>query len=130
MKIENCIYSNLEKTHIDCLRNGLPFTASLTDPEQYGVDLYNAIVNGEHGEVADFVPYTPTQEELAFLIRSKRDLLLSELDVIVSNPIRWNSFTDSKKQEFIDYRQLLLDMPQQLNFPFDVVYPNLPFVGD
>jgi hypothetical protein len=128
MKIENCIYANAEKTQIDCLRNGLPFTASLTDPEQYGVDLYNAIVNGKYGEIADFVPYIPTQEELAFLIRSKRDLLLSELDVIVSNPIRWNSFTNSKKQEFIDYRQLLLDVPKQINFPNSVLFPEPPLI--
>ena len=31
----------------------IPFTASATDVEQHGRDLYNAFVNGEHGAIAD-----------------------------------------------------------------------------
>ena len=37
----------------DNTQEWLAFTASATDTEQHGKDLYNAFVNGEHGEIAD-----------------------------------------------------------------------------
>jgi len=37
----------------DDTQEWLPFTASPDDIEQHGKDLYNAIVAGEHGAIAD-----------------------------------------------------------------------------
>jgi len=65
----------------------------------------------------------PTAEEQA---RWKRDGLLHELDVIVSNPLRWNAFTEAEQQELADYRQALLDVPQQPNFPDEIDWPQVP----
>jgi len=65
----------------------------------------------------------PSAEEQA---RWKRDGLLYELDAIVSNPLRWNEFDDETKQAYADYRQALLDVPQQPGFPEDVEWPELP----
>lgn len=33
----------------------LPFTADLNDVEEHGVDLYNRIINGEFGTIAEYV---------------------------------------------------------------------------
>ena len=78
------------------------------------------------GGILDYAPVILSDSDLESIIRQNRDQLLLELDAIVSNPIRWQSFSESKKKEFSDYRQLLLDIPQQLNFPSAVVYPQLP----
>lgn len=37
----------------DDTQEWLPFTATSTDVEQHGKDLYNALVNGDHGAIAD-----------------------------------------------------------------------------
>ena len=65
----------------------------------------------------------PTAEEQA---RWKRDGLLYELDAIVSNPLRWAEFDADMQQALADYRQALLDVPQQPGFPEDVEWPELP----
>lgn len=77
-------------------------------------------------EVKEHVNPKPTPEQLAEQARNKRDNLLSELDAIVSNPLRWNRFTEAEKQALANYRQALLDAPQQAGFPEDVEWPVLP----
>ncbi len=72
-----------------------------------------------------FIDYS-TNEEKEADARFDRNTKLLELDQIVSNPIRWNSFTSDIQQEFIKYRQELLDVPQQSNFPNNIVWPNKP----
>jgi len=69
----------------------------------------------------------PTAEEQA---RWKRDGLLYELDAIVSNPLRWNAFTEAEQQKLADYRQALLDVPQQEGFPDVIDWPVNPLGDD
>src|SRR5699024_616641 len=69
----------------------------------------------------------PTAEEKA---RWKRDGLVRELDAIVSNPLRWAEFDEPTKQALADYRQALLDVPQQEGFPDDIDWPVNPLGGD
>ena len=76
----------------------------------------------------DFSAYVaPTQESidaaLAAQVRSERDLLLSVVDVVVSNPLRWASLASDKQTEWAAYRQALLDVPQQSGFPGTVSWP-------
>ena len=66
------------------------------------------------------------QGGLSSIARTSRNTLLGQLDVILSNPLRWESFTEEKKQEFREYRQILLDIPQQPGFPEDIQWPTLP----
>ena len=61
--LTNLRWANLEKTQIDCeittTQFGdeiLPFTASINDVEQHGRDIFNAIVSGEYGTIADYIP--------------------------------------------------------------------------
>ena len=60
--------------------------------------------------------------ELATEIRKQRDALLNETD--------WTQMIDSaldetKKERYRIYRQALRDIPEQENFPYDVVWPTL-----
>jgi hypothetical protein len=49
--------------------------------------------------------------------RKDRNNLLSHLDSVVSNPLRFSSFSELEVQELKDYRQALLDYPQHEDFP-------------
>jgi hypothetical protein len=80
----------------------------------------------------NFAPYAPlTQEDLdAQLIESVRSyrnmLLASEVDPLVSNPLRWNDLTDAQRTAWTQYRAELLNVPQQANFPNNVDWPVKP----
>jgi hypothetical protein len=60
-------------------------------------------------------------------VRSERDQRLqTEVDPLVSNPLRWGSLSAEKQQEWANYRQALLDIPQQSGFPYEVAWPVKP----
>jgi hypothetical protein len=68
----------------------------------------------------------PTSEDLAEEARAKRDnILATVVDPLVSNPFRWADLTSDKQAEWSNYRQELLDVPQQDGFP-TVVWPTNP----
>ena len=82
-----------------------------------------------NGDVAAYVP--PTQAELdaqaAANVRAERDMkLATEVDPIAGNALRWAALTAEQQQAWADYRQALLDIPQQSGFPHDVVWPIKP----
>lgn len=79
-------------------------------------------------EVEEYINPVPTPEQLAEAARSKRDALLQELDIIVSNPLRWTELDDDTKQTLAEYRQALLDVPQQEGFPDNIEWPEMPEV--
>jgi len=58
--------------------------------------------------------------------RTERDSRLVQMDRIVSNPLRWNEMRDDLKQLYVDYRQALLDVPQQSEFPENISWPTPP----
>lgn len=77
-------------------------------------------------EVEAHINPIPTEEELAQQARWERDTLLSELDKVVTNPLRWNTLTKEQQEELSVYRQVLLDVPQQEGFPYDIEWPTSP----
>ena len=90
------------------------FCAHPDDIVSWGPDLFNRAVAGEFGTIAEFVvPSDITGEEALNMIREQRDQILTQVvDPIVSNPLRWASFSSEKQTEWSNYRQALLDMPQ------------------
>jgi hypothetical protein len=102
----------------------LPFTADPNDLEEHGRDVFARAIAGEFGTIAEWTP--PTTEELAANARSQRDTLLQEVDSIVGNPLRWASFSQTQQTACADYRQALLDVPQQPGFPNTINWPTKP----
>ena len=101
----------------------IPYTV---DPADTDTTVDNAAILALVG--SNFGAYVaPTQDELdaalAAQVRSERDLLLSVVDVVVSNPLRWASLASDKQTEWAAYRQALLDVPQQSGFPGTVSWP-------
>ncbi len=100
----------------------VPFTATPHDPELHGREIYSNAIAGMYGEIKpytklDELPETDTQA----LVRKKRNALLSKTD--------WTQLPDvpeSTKNKWAEYRQLLRDIPQQPNFPHEVIWPEQP----
>ena len=81
------------------------------------------------GDFAAYVP--PTQAELdaaaAAGVRADRDnRLVTEVDPIVSNALRWADLTATKQAEWTQYRTDLLNVPDQAGFPTDITWPTKP----
>ena len=80
----------------------------------------------------DFTAYVaPTQAELdaatAARVRSERDnILVTVVDPLVSNPLRWADLTADKQAEWSQYRTDLLGVPQQAGFPTNITWPTKP----
>lgn len=68
---------------------------------------------------------TWTDPTKAKLVRRSRDLEIKNT-IDTMNPMRWESFTTEQKQAWLDYRQALLDIPQQEGFPDNVIWPTKP----
>ena len=59
-------------------------------------------------------------------VRFERNQLLKEMDELVSNPLRWASLSSEKQAEWSQYREDLLNVPQQSGFPLNVTWPVKP----
>lgn len=64
-------------------------------------------------------------EILAKNARIKRNNLLRK-NIDIFNPLRWESLSVEDKQLWLDYRQALLDIPQQQEFPLNIIWPEKP----
>lgn len=125
---------HIGQNRIDCEINHpslgwIPFTCDVTDT---GADFDSVELYARLEADPDTAPYVPpTQEELdamtAKQVRSQRNFILAtEVDPMVSNPLRWNALSADQQQAWADYRIALLDVPQQAGFPNDVVWPTAP----
>ena len=132
MNYRNAQY--IDNIRIDCeiehpVHGWIPYTLDPADTDMTvnNDDLLAAMA--VNGDVAPYVP--PTQAELtaakATQVRAERDMKLStEVDPIAGNTLRWNALTEEQQQAWADYRQALLDVPEQDGFPNNVVWPTKP----
>ena len=101
------------------INEDLPFTADPDDVEAYGRDIYARAVAGEFGSVAPFSAVAPTVDSVKEAVRQARNHKLeTEVDPIVSNPLRWADLTPEQQQAVADYRIALLDMTDNPSFPW------------
>jgi hypothetical protein len=107
----------------------IPYTINPADVDQtINNDDLMSLIN-EAGGPSAYVG--PTDEELyamaANSVRRQRDSLLrSEVDPIITNPLRWAELSADQQQAYVDYRTALLNVPQQAGFPHDVAWPTKP----
>lgn len=116
---------------VDLTLNGVTETVGYVavkgDVAETGQWVYEQIMSGAAGPIAEFTPPPPpTDEELAMSARAHRGYLLQGVDVIVSNPLRWSSYSEEQQAVIAKYRQDLLDITDQEGFPRDIVWPQSP----
>jgi hypothetical protein len=105
----------------------IPYTL---DPADTDTTIDNNAVMALIGDY--FTAYVPpTQEEIdaaaAAQVRAERDnRLVTEVDPIISNPLRWADMTTEEQQAWSTYRTALLDITDQAGFPHDVTWPTKP----
>jgi hypothetical protein len=70
-----------------------------------------------------------TDEINALGIRTERnDILITFVDPVVSNQLRWGALTDAQQTKVTDYRTNLLNITDQSTFPTSVAWPTRPSV--
>jgi len=116
---------------VDLTMNGVTeavgYIADKDDVAETGQWVYAQIMGGDAGEIEDYTPPAPpTDEYLAEMARNDRDSRLRYLDTILTNPLRWAAYSDEQKTVITKYRQDLLDLPQQPNFPTEITWPTSP----
>lgn len=81
------------------------------------------ITADSNGNPVAIDPPTPTGEQLALAVRTKRDQLISDTDYLImpDYPI-----TTDKLGLVKTYRQLLRDITKQLGFPVNIDWPQMP----
>lgn len=78
----------------------------------------------ENGKIVPRM-YTELAWASAAAVRATRDsLLVKHVDRF--NAIRFESLNGAKQKAWIEYRQALLNVPQQEGFPFDISWPTPP----
>ena len=93
---------------------GKLFDYSVPPDEWAEADSIARVVNGK---VVLGFPQDIKREKQEQVIRNERYLRLRQCDKM--SPMRWNSLTEEQKQAWVNYRQALLDIPQQEGFPWD-----------
>ncbi len=102
----------------------IPYTISASDTDQ---TIDNTALLALIG--SDFTASTQESRDarLSSQQRSVRDgKLQSEVDSIVSNPLRWADLSTEKQNEWAQYRTNLLNVPQQSGFPNTISWPTKP----
>lgn len=66
-------------------------------------------------------------EEKSNDARQERNIRLKK-DVDSINAVRWNLLSESEKSALENYRQALLDVPQQSGFPDVITWPEMPVI--
>lgn len=100
---------------------------------KYTYDMYRIAINSRakleqmlenEKEYTKWLELAKKQEynKLAEEIRAKRDMLLAETD--------WTQVTDTaltkeEQAKYKEYRQKLRDIPEQPEFPYNVIFPNI-----
>ena len=129
MQFQNAVYMNAERTCFDVdvtLDDGtkLPYTfnTGINDVAPVFQEIKEAFERGEI-QVSDYVPTVIPDEVLAFEIRDRRNVLLTETDYLMQPdyPISEETRTALKA-----YRQALRDITKQEGFPENVVWPEKP----
>ena len=135
MTIEYRNARQLELGGFDCEINHpdfgwIPTTIDADDTGNPNIDM--AALHAKITADAGFVAYVaPSDEEVsaknAAAAREVRDeLLIQEVDPIVSNPLRWADMPEATQTAWSTYRQALLDVPQQSGFPNTITWPTPP----
>ena len=97
---------------------------------QVAEDVWQHAINSSHNTIIDGVTSQVdhrTDDQKVDSVRAMRnELLVREVDPIVTNPLRWNVMTAGEQRMWTDYRQALLDVPQQPGFPSSISWPSKP----
>ena len=118
---------------IEGVGNGVSFTASDTDPEEYGHQLYVNAVNGVYGPVSPFVESVQSEEEILSNNKIKQAHLLefaAQVAFPLQSAVDLNSATSEQQNRLIKIKKYSV---QVLNIDLsnpEIVWPVLKVNGE
>tara|TARA_R110002111_G_scaffold217688_1_gene280020 strand:- start:56 stop:439 length:384 start_codon:yes stop_codon:yes gene_type:complete len=117
---------HISEGRIDCeiehpMHGWIPYTLNPADIKNDDLLASMALAD----DVAAYVPPTQAEidAEIAKQIRADRGDRLTEVDAVAGNALRWAALDADTQAAWALYRQELLDVPQQEDFPNDVLWP-------
>jgi len=128
-EVKNPKWADFEQTIINCevdfddlVEEFVPFTAVASGDTNHSHEIFARCVAGEFGEIAAYTPPADyVGEEALAMVRSERDnRLVTEVDPLVTNPLRWADMTAEQQTAWTNYRRALLDIT--------TTYPNPSYV--
>lgn len=117
--VKNPKWANAAHTMINCevdfddlVEDFVPFAAVPSGDYEHSHEIFARCVAGDFGPIADYVPPPDKTGEAALeWVRAKRDeLLQTQVDPVVTNPLRWADLSAEKQAEWTDYRRALLNI--------------------
>lgn len=127
--VRNPIWANATHSRLICevcfddlSEEFVSFTAVSSGDYPHTHEIFARCVAGEFGPVSEYVsPADITGNAALNQVQSKRNsLLTTEVDPLVSNPLRWADLSEPQQQAWAAYRRELLDIT--------VTYPNPSYV--
>lgn len=126
-EVRNGVYK--ENGLIDCEINHpeygwIPYTINDDDTD---TTIDNTVLKTLLG--SNIAPFDQAEYDgrIADLVRFQRNsLLTSEVDPIVTNPLRWGELTTEQQNAWTQYRTDLLNITDQAGFPHNVTWPTKP----
>jgi hypothetical protein len=148
IKLENNIPTGnaVDELNFRMLFPDTSFPALLTSGivEQFGFGMYDFSSQPETGRYEKVVESTPVKNEFGVFIQSwdivpMSDEEKSEVDSWKANMVRkernyklmecdWTQLQDApvNSQDWVSYRNALRDLPSQIGFPWDIIWPDKP----
>jgi hypothetical protein len=104
---------------------------SIPEPNvQVAEDIWQHAIDSSHNTIIDGVTsqvdHRSDDQKAKDARLFRNELLVREVDPIVTNPLRWGAMTAGEQRMWTDYRQSLLDIPQQPGFPSSISWPSKP----
>jgi len=128
-EIKNAISINDDNTEFD---------VEINHPEfgwiPYGLRSYDTDTTINNDELLVLIgknftvkPQKEKDDEEASLVRAIREgLFRSEVDPVITNPLRWSELTTEQQDAWKQYRTDLLNISEQSGFPYSVTFPTKP----
>lgn len=114
------------------IKNDIPYHIPNNDEYRQEYDAVTEYISENNLEIDRYISeiYKVTETNIEKDIRSKRDYLLSQADILL---IKYNeqvelgiiTANETYRLDLLRYKQALRDIPKQVGFPNDVVYPTL-----
>tara|TARA_R110000823_G_scaffold65168_5_gene153030 strand:- start:50 stop:523 length:474 start_codon:yes stop_codon:yes gene_type:complete len=127
--VQNPKWANVEQTVIECevdfndlTEAFVPFSAMNNGDYPHTTEIFARCITGEFGEIAAYTPPADTtgEDALARVRAERNSLLTTEVDPIVTNPLRWAEMSTAEQEAWTAYRRALLDIT--------ATYPNPSYV--
>jgi|GEM_PF-1150168 len=104
----------------------IPYTATADDVELQGRVIYEAIMAGNCGEIAEYVEPEKTEAELIAEAEDQAAEYIVRIDAVATNNILWAQLTEDQQAELTTLRSELVSISDQDGYLSDIEWPDMP----